>query len=382
MRRFVFVIFTMACLRLALFRTEPTGTVSAEYTDHIAHIGEARALVRMGLNLWRIPSASVFAQLSPEERSALPPDLRAYAEREPKDVRRVPGFLSNAPLVLNYTHLPRCYPPGAALVAAPSAFLYHMGAVSFSSANRIFLGVLAALWLIAMLVVIAPWEGEKPSWPRMALTSIVALYMLYWSQEGFYDFAAVAAGIVGVALQRNRQFGYAALGWGLAVLIHSRLLGLLPLASLSMLEAVRAWPQEKVKQRAAFALGLTCFVGALAFAALIQPVVQLHSANAAGLRNILRPESGNIVIPILYAGLVLGLGSALVRAKSYVDAVVVVGVGAAFVLQRYVCPWYWLLIVPWSISAQRDGLAMLKVEAYARTAMTTVFIAACLACHR
>jgi hypothetical protein len=376
------VLLVLALLRLIAFQQEPTGSISGDYTDHISHIGETRAVFRVGLDLWRKAPASMFRKLTPEERMALPADIRAFAELSPNDVMMVPGFLPSAPLVINYSHLPRCYPPGVFLVSAPSALLYHFGLVSFAVANRIYLALLALLWLGTMFLVTSVWRDESPTPARILLTLLGAVYMLYWAQEGLYDTAAVASAVLGIHLQRQRRFGFAALSWGLAVLVHSRLLGLLPLCALSMVQGLQAWKSAKWSERIALVCGLSLFVTALGFAGVIQSIVRLHASNASWLRNILRPEPGNFVIQALYAALLLGLLIWLLRVKSYLDASTVLVVGVAFAVQRYLGPWYWLLVVPWAISGTASGRRMLRAEAIARASLAVSFVVACLFCHR
>jgi hypothetical protein len=373
------VLFALAALRLLVFWQEPTGTISGDYTDHIAHTSETREFFHVGLDLWRTPSSQNFRALSEEERSSLPPDLRAYAERAPRDVMHVPGF--RAPIVINYARVPSCYPPGMFLVSAPSAIGFHFGILSFAAANRLYLLLLAALWLLIAALVARSWRVDAPPIVRALFTAFALLYLLYWSQEGMYDIAAVAAATAAVFLHTRKQFAYAALLWGLAAIVHSRLLGLLPLAGLSMLQASRAWSLAPRLERIALVFGAGLYAAALGFAVAIQSTVKLHAVNAFWLRNVLHFSPGNLLIPLCYVALLIALCVLLLRAKSYADAATVLVAGAAFIALRYLGPWYWLLIVPWAVLPPVHGRTMRPVESYARIALTLTLVAACLACH-
>lgn len=138
-----FAGLVVACVHLTCFRSDPTGTLAGidsahnrGHTDHVAHIGETRIFPRLGLELWQTPAVTLFRRLTPDEIARLPADVKAHTLAFPKDMHFVPGYPADRPLVMNFAHVPRCYPPGVFLLGAPSALLYHYGLTSFGASNR------------------------------------------------------------------------------------------------------------------------------------------------------------------------------------------------------------------------------------------------------
>jgi hypothetical protein len=321
----------------------------------------------------------MFRALRSDEIAGLPADVRAYSQRDPPDARYVPGYAPDRPLITNFTFLPRCYPPGMFLVAAPSALLYHYGLVSFSASNRLFLGILAIAWFVSVIAWTASWADARPSWFRQLATAFLAGYMWYWTMEGFYDIVAIACGSVGVELLRRQKPAYASLAWGLAVFIHVRLLALLPIAVIAMIATVRTWNAQTAKQRAALAVGMALTLGALTFAALIQPIVRLHATAQPGLLNVLRFGSSPIYIAIVYAVGLMVLVALLWREGNRQDAAIALFCGLAFGTQRYLTPWYWMLVVPWALGPSVNQAKSTPVGGVARTYLTVAFLFAAIA---
>jgi hypothetical protein len=352
-----------ALVFLGLLSRDPTGTLSGGHTDHVAHIGEARAVTVVGLRLWQEPAATLFKHFTDSELETLPEDLRTYArtEERAKDVHKVASFDPQRPLVMNFAHVPRCYPPGVFLVSLPSALAFHFGWTSFSGANRWFLALLALAWFFAVFAWTAHWNpvssNERVSAKgvlRELLTVSVAAYVWYWAMEGFYDVAAVAlASWAQVFAQRRARLPYAALFWGLAVIVHSRMLALLPLAMLSTIGAALQWRTLARIERACVVLGATLLVGALGYAIAIQPIIALHAA--AQPKNILRPGSDHPLVVVLFAVMLVVLVWRLWREHARIDAVMVLFMGLAFGSQRYLTSWYWLLALPWALTAHQPG---------------------------
>ena len=76
------------------------------------------------------------------------------------------------------------------------------------------------------------------------------------------------------------------------------------------------------------------------------------------------------------------LATALWRKNERSDAILVLFAAAAFSSQRYLCPWYWLPIVPWALLPSRrvragaDPARMSAIGAFARVAVTVVLYVA------
>ncbi|HEY3500916.1 MAG TPA: glycosyltransferase family 87 protein [Polyangiaceae bacterium] len=342
-----------AFVHLLCFRADPTGTFDGidwqrrrGHTDHVAHVGEARAFGTFGLTIWKVPAEQLFRRLTPEEIAALPPDVQAHTRIFPKDTHFVPGYAPDRPLVMNFAHVPRVYPPGVFLFGAPPALLYHYGLISFGASNRVFLGLLALSWFALVIAWTSSWRSSPPSIVRQLLTAVIAGYSWYWTMEGFYDVGAVAFAAVGLEAARRERFGLACLLCGLTVIVHPRLLMLAPLFGAVFWFAGRAWPRLDVPQKIAGVTGALLFAGGLAYALIIQNVVSLHA-----LAQPLSPaRPGAQPFFLIYAATLVTLVSLLLRRRSWLDAAVVTFGALAFSSQRYLAPWYWLPMLPWAMA--------------------------------
>jgi hypothetical protein len=376
--------FALAGLAIALgflfgVWLEPTGTISGDYTDHIAHVGETRIFPRVGPKMWRVAAADLFRHLTPAEVTRLPSDIRSYTERLPNDTHWVPGYTPDRPLVLNYSKLPRCYPPGVFLVGAPSALLYHYGLISFGASNRLFIAILALAWYVAVRAWTASWRSAPPSPLRQLATATAAVFMWYWTMNGFFDVFAVAVASLGVYALRAQKPAYCVLSFGCAGLVHSRLLALGSIGALSAWDALRTRRRLSVGEWSAIGVGMAAGAGALAFSVWIQPTLALHAAWWSGVVNVTHPgDRSGIGFFLAYAAVVLGLTYWLWREGSQRDALVLSLCCVAFSTQRYLRPWYWLLVLPWSMMPKLDTTDTPANE-WSRAAITLVFFGASLA---
>jgi hypothetical protein len=372
-----------ALLHLVAFRSDPTGTLQGidwkrqrGHTDHVAHVGEARAFALLGLEMWKVPAEKLFRRLTPEEIAALPADVQAHTRVFPKDTHFVPSYPPDRPLVMNFAHVPRVYPPGVFLFGAAPALLYHHGLISFAASNRVFLAILALTWFAAVLAWSSSWRSVSPSIAQQLLTAVVAGYSWYWAMEGFYDVGAVAIASLGFDAARRQRYGIACCLSGLAVITHPRLLLLAPLFFAVFWFTAQAWRTLDLRAKLTAVSGAALFTGALAYAAVIQGVVSLH-ARAQPL-NPARP-SGQLLF-VLYATSLLVLVGLLLRQRSRLDAAVVAFAGLAFSTQRYLAPWYWLPILPWTAAPPLGpaGLtpALSKTSLIARVVVLVLFFVA------
>lgn len=370
MRSLAWVGLVAALLHLVAFRDDPTGTLQGidwkrkrGHTDHVAHVGETRAFPLLGLEMWKVPAEKLFRRLTPEEIAKLPGDVQAHTRIFAKDTHFVPSYPPDRPLVMNFAHVPRVYPPGVFLFGAVPAFLYHHGLISFGASNRVFLATLALAWFGAVLAWCSSWRTESPSFVEQLLTAVIAGYSWYWAMEGFYDVGAVALASLGLDAARRQRHGSACLLSGLAVITHPRLLLLVPLFLAVFWSAARAFRSLDRRAQAAALGGAVLFAGGLAYALIIQGVVSLH-AQVQPL-NPTRPTGQWLFV--VYATTLVVLVVLLLRQRSRLEAVVVAFAGLAFSTQRYLAPWYWLPILPWI--AAPPLLANGATKALTRTAL-------------
>jgi hypothetical protein len=374
----------VAFAHLVLFRADPLGTFSGldlkrkrGHTDHVAHVGETRLFPSLGPVMWRVPALELFRRLTPAEIEALPDDLRTYAHIFPQDMQFVPGYPPTRPIVLNFPHVPRVYPPGVYLFGAPSAVLYQFGLISFGASNRLFLAVLALAWFAAVLAWTRSWREAKPSLGRQLGTAIVVFYSYYWTMEGFYDIGAVALASIAFEAGRQRRPGLASFSSGLSVLVHPRLFMLAPPLLAEFWPALRRFRELTPRERALVVAGVVCFAGAVAFAYMIQSTVTLHAIKQPP--NPLIPGRGPWYLVVGFWGLILALVLLLLREGSRLDALTVLIGGLAFGTQRYFAPWYWLPMLPWALSpapSATGSLRMSKTAAAARAIIVVLFFVA------
>ncbi|MBS2017304.1 MAG: hypothetical protein JST00_30755 [Deltaproteobacteria bacterium] len=347
---------------VAFARIDPTGTLrGGGHTDHVAHMGETRAMLVSPGGLWRQSPNELFRRLPAERVAALPEDIRAFLRAYPPenyDAPRaydVPGFPPDRPLVLTWSETPKLYPPGVFVIAAPSAILHHLGIVSFGTANRIFLAILLLAWSLMARSWLDEWTvASPPSRGREIATSVVLAFTWYWAMEGMYDVVAVCFATWALRATRKERYGTACLLWGASFMVHSRLLTLAPLFVLAMVRGLRAWTTTTRSERARFVAGAGLVGSSLGFAAYIQPSLARVVAVRPSPPNVVHPTSTHAFVLVTYVLFVLILAAVLRWERLRWDAVVVVFAAMAFSLQRCVAAWYFLPIVAWVMSPPGD----------------------------
>lgn len=383
------MVFAVTCVGSVAFlvfaRLDPSGTLSGGHSDHIAHIGETRALAVAPGALWRNSPNELFRPVPPEQFVKLPRDIQIFSEQYPPGAYDAPGFPPDRPLVLTWGHLPKVYPPGVFVIAAPSAILHHFGLVSLSVASRIFLGILLASWIVTVVAWLRPWtKAQPPSLGRQVGTAVVLAFTWYWTMEGMYDVVAVGLATAAVAASRRERHASAFLYWGLAVIVHSRLLTLAPLCALPAWRLLQNWKATSSADRMKAGAGACLLASALAFAAWIQPALKRIGASSPSPPNSVHPGSSQTLVLVAYALLVGALAFALFRRHERWDAIVIVVAALAYSFQRHVAPWYFLPILPWVMlppadaasatsSGTRSGTPWSSWGASARWALLSVF---------
>ncbi len=216
------------CLNVS---AHPFGDISnGKYCDHVTHMNCARVFPRVGLDIWRKPISDMFAELTKEQWSQLPNDVKVGASPT-GGIYAVPGWPVEKPLAVNWSHRPRNYPPGELMLFAPAALLYHFTSISAWWANRaaLFLCILfahAAFYFFVRLYLDHPNEDGS-----VTLVILFVLYVIgmFWTLQGFYDLAAVPPLILcGKYLARKRGVD-AVLTYCMAAVVHFRAYFVAPL---------------------------------------------------------------------------------------------------------------------------------------------------------
>jgi hypothetical protein len=332
---------------LFVVQTNPTGSFSGGHTDAVGHVAEARILTTVGLRLWTVPVMKMFRNVTREELATMPADIRAFGVDHLHDLFVVPGFPPARPLAMTWAHNPRHYPPGMFAVAAPSAWLYDAGLVSFATANRIFIAVLISAWLLCVFVWTARWKGASPSFVRIVCFCVCAVFLAHWSVEGMYDVVAIALAAYAIERASHGTYGGAVLAFGAAVFIHARLLALAPMFAFMMFEGLRSWRTLPGASRLALLGGGVLFAMSGIFAVLIQST--LHGLAEVQLVNMYRPGSGYPIVALAYGLALVGFAVFFWRQGARLDASLVLFCGLAAASTRYLASWHWLLVLPWAL---------------------------------
>lgn len=207
------------------------GGVSGRFSDAMSHMNAARLFTQCGTCLWRQPVEQFMRRYNLEEQRQLPEEIRALAN--PRfDVFVRPGWPLDKPLLLNWPFLPRPYPPGALVLAAPTALVYHFTSLSYAGATRLLnLSYLAYVHL-GLFFLLRGWFSGTGRDTTFGLLGALLLYneSVHWALEGFYDGAVLAPLVLcGHYLQQRR--GLAALVcYCAAAFLHYRAYLFAPLA--------------------------------------------------------------------------------------------------------------------------------------------------------
>jgi hypothetical protein len=324
--------------------SHPYGDLSnGGYADHFSHLNAARLFPRIGFDTWRRPVADLFRRLTAEERNALPADLRqATADEGPADQPKgffVPGWPADKPLVEGWSFRPRPYPAGDMALFSPLAALYHWTPISFSRMNRLLILFLLAMAHITVWLALTEVLANRSEAPFTRLAPFLLLYpaIVYWSLEGFYDGAAIAP-LVLCAIFLRRRCGVAALvAYTAAAALHFRAFYLAPWALYASWLAWHERPWSRT-QRLALACGAVLAFASLVPFALVWPALQ-------GMQRHRTFDSPAKLIALL--ALVSLAAAAFIRARAWLDLIVLGWIALMMVTQRFLAPWYAIFLLPW-----------------------------------
>jgi len=336
----------------------PFGGLSGRFTDHLSHMNSARLFTVCGTCVWRQPVDQLMRRYSVEERQQLTEELRPYAT-EKSELFVVPGWALDKPLLSNWPHLPRPYPPGALLVAAPAALLYHSTPLSFSGASHLLILSYLLCGHIGLFFVLRGLLSGSAQPQALGLLGGVLLYAetVRWALEGFYDVTLLAPlALCGHYLLRRK--GLAALVcYCAAAFLHFRAFFFAPLALYALFLVLREGRQQPWGRREWLAVGAIAVLGGASLYTfwLVSPSLPLFPAS-----NPLREPQTHALRHLLVAG---GLAAvALLHARAWVDLVLLGWISVMLTRIFQTQAWHilslmmWLALPVWTSRTERVPL--------------------------
>ena len=249
------------------FRTyeHPWGDLSkGKFTDHFSHMNAARAFPHMGLDIWRIPIARKYRQLTSEELAATPRDVQSGGSLS-GGVFYVPGWPADKPLAIGWSSKTRMYPPGDMLLVAPIAALYHYTSLSLTGACRMLLGWFIVLAHVALYFFFLNYFEGNRSGLDWLVGFLVYSHVMYWTLEGFYDAVAIVPLVVCARYLGRRRGLPAGVAYCVGALLHFRVFFQAPWAvwALGLMVRDRFWRKLRPRHAVAIALALMCAAASL-----------------------------------------------------------------------------------------------------------------------
>jgi hypothetical protein len=323
--------------------------LSGRFTDHFSHMSAARLFTRYGVDIWRVPLNRLLQRPTAAQRAALPADtLRCL------DCPFIaPGW--RKPVVENWSHVVRLYPPGDLVLMAPVAGLYHFTSISLVTANRLLLVLILGFAHAGLFLLL---DGLLTSTPAVRDGSLLAAYLgfncvLHWSLEGFYDSVLLVPLLLCWRFLGERRGLAAAIAYCAAAFLHFRAYYYAPwvLWALLLIVRDRQWKRWRARDWSAAAAALLLGAASLTMFVLILPGLLAFPDRSNPL--LLAASRG--LSPTLTTGAVIALAAIAVFlwAGSRIDALTLGWMGLVLTHVRQSGMWYPVAVVPWMVAPPR-----------------------------
>jgi len=330
------------------FRTyeHPWGDLSkGKFTDHFSHMNAARVFPRMGLDIWRVPIATKFRNLTSDELAATPPDVRSGGSMT-GGVLYVPGWPADKPLAIGWSHKTRMYPPGDMLLVAPIAALYHYTSLSLSGACRLLLGWFIVLAHAALFFFFLNYFESKGSGLDWLVAFFVYSQVMYWTLEGFYDAVAIVPLVVCARYLGRRRGLAAGVAYCVAAVLHFRVFFQAPWALWAFGQMLRGRFWRRLRPRHVFAIALAL---ALAFVSLYTFRLDWESLRGVYSNNPFRAASSPHDKALLWGFKVVLVvcAVAFVASRAWMDLLSIAWLGYIALTLREFYYWHMLISTSW-----------------------------------
>lgn len=327
----------------------PWGDLSnGNYTDHLSHMNAARALPRVGLDLWRKPVEVLARAPTPAEWRDFPADVHPGG-RWTGGVYMLDGWPADKPWVTSSVHQPRLYPPGDLLLVAPVALAYHFTGLSLTEANR-WLYALFLVYAHLALFLIFETALRQPLRPLLAVATLAAYVMIiFWTLQGFYDPAALFPLLLCARWIEARRERDAAVSYCVAAAVHFRTFFLAPWAVLPGWRFVRErkWRQLGLRDLGPIALGAVCAALSLGAFALVSSAIGRQQINNPVHLGV---AAAHPVRFILFLAVVLAAGALLTRARAWLDLATLAWLALMVLFVREAHEWHLLIPMAWLVA--------------------------------
>ncbi|MBI3551718.1 MAG: hypothetical protein HY077_04310 [Elusimicrobia bacterium] len=242
-------------------------------SDAPAHVDSTILFFHRGWEVYRQP----IGRLGERSRSELARRYTALYDWPADgitDLLDIPERAGKPPLLVNWSYLPRPYPPGVFLYFLPEALLKESLGLSPKAAAtlsllKLLLAAHALLWLFASVLLEKGQDEDARELAAWIILPLLYLETISWTLHGFYDAAALIPLLLCVRSLRARR-GLPGIFWYCASLfLHFRSLWFLPVLAWGVWLFVRneEYRRLRSKERALAAASLAML--ALSFRAFL-----------------------------------------------------------------------------------------------------------------
>lgn len=329
------------------------------FTDHYSHMNAARLMTLCGTCVWKTPVKELYRPLNAEQRQQVDPGLRPYMHRI-SEIFFVPGWAPDKQLMINWSYLPRPYPPGLYLLAAPVALAYHSTGLSFFGASRALVLLFLLVTHVGLYVLLrGALEGRvRPGEIGLLGGVLIAAEFIHWSLEGFYDGVLLAPLVLCGFYLRERRGLAAVVAFCVAAFFHYRTFFLAPLVLYALYLIVRERQWRQWRGRAWVGVAVAAVLGGASLYTfwLISPWLPRFPET-----NALKWQEGNVLA--LQVGVACVLAAAVfLYARAWLDVVMlgwfVVMISRVVQTQAWhsLALVFWLALPAWTVLNQRASL--------------------------
>jgi hypothetical protein len=337
------------------------------FTDHFSHMNAARAFSRVGVDVWRQSFDQLFRPLTPDELNRLPDDVRSAAG---SDMRFVPGWPDDKPLVASWSQNPRLYPPGDMLLVAPIALAYHFTPLTFAGASRLLILLFLLYAHVSLYFVLTAVAKDGPDRFAFLVAFLMYAELVHWALEGFYDVVVIAPLVLCALYLRERRALAAVVAFCAAAAMHFRALFFAPWVVWAVFLAIsqRSWRTWRRRDWAAAGVGAALAIAALYPLSLLSPTLgSLPVNNKIAFAAL--PTSAGMMLALIAIAVVVAGG--LAWARAWLDLALLGWFMLMLIQLHQAYPWHMVVLLPFLLTPGAEPRA-----AVARDARAVFFVAA------
>lgn len=205
----------------------PRVALGGRSSDHYSHTMATILFFDRGVQIYRRPIRELCARGEGSLRRAR--EVAAPLRVLPQDVCWPSASPQARPLIINWQHFPRPYPPGQLLYFLPEALLYRFAGARFDTVNRITilkLGLAAHVCWVMLAVLLSDLRPRGIAWGVLAISYV---QLLHWALRGMYDAISLVGVVLALLFLRRGRPLSALVAFAWACFSHFRALWYLPL---------------------------------------------------------------------------------------------------------------------------------------------------------